>query len=484
VKVLEKVDTLLGRLNNLKMPEKPNKLNEDRKLFMKPKVLLKPLHQSLTEVGIFYNVNQIDFEDKISEKHGDYVPEKNITRDAFNSLKIGNSEENKDFSSKILSLKDLLRDKNLKITGLEKNLANMEKKNVEKKLSIQKRDRRIKELEENMKIKEEAFKRSRESKGIHSRESLEVKLLGLELDLSKKSDTISKLEEENKSLRKFKTLSRSLEKELARFKKDLNPQIHIKDNITGVDEKDTSKKSTNLFEDEIEIEEFSVAAVQESTDATDETIESISSFLAELASDTNDECVNLEENVAPSPSKSSTSEKSTFQRKDHSLTKRNTATNSVDSSSVRLSLDRVPVSSTPAVSVTTDRPQKKLKTINENLNDIDFCIAANDDDKDDTITTLSDDDEIKQTRDGEDILLETMFDDHPSFSVNEVITIQDESVKSFLRFKPFSSLCAKSDNIVVQVVETKKRARQAEKLREIPSKRQKLDEFLKRAKEL
>ena len=246
-------------------------------------------------------------------------------------------------------------------------------------------------------FEEDACKKCGESKDNLRilQETLEAKLLDLELEVSKKNAIINKLKEENKSLQKFKSWSSSLEKELARLNRGID-----------VDEKESCMEATDLFKDEIKIEESSVCSVRESVDAPDETIELTSSFLRELASNTTDESLDLEENVAQSHTEISKSYKVTsFERKSQ-----------------------------------------------DSLNYIDKSIAANDD----VIKTLSDDnDENSLTSDSEDDLLETIYVEHPS----------EESVKSFISLKSFSSLCAKYDNI----------SRRDQEKR--PSKRQKLSEF-------
>eukprot|EP00092_Neocalanus_flemingeri_P023265 GFUD01025226.1.p1 GENE.GFUD01025226.1~~GFUD01025226.1.p1 ORF type:complete len:513 (+),score=147.08 GFUD01025226.1:108-1646(+) len=492
VNVLEKADSLLAKFQNIEMS---SKLRQDRKLFIKPKVFINPLPKRWAEVGTFYDVGDSDFVDDILNKNASKkvvdIPEKGTSEDASHGLEKTVTEDKKDLSSEFLSLKDLLSDsekrlsdRKMRITSLKINLANMEKKNAEKKLSIQKRDRRIKELEETMKIKEDGYKRFKELKGIRSKdnlrnmqESLEEKLLGLELELSKKNNKIRRLEEENKSLSKFKSWSRSLEKELADLKKNLNRPTHSKENTAIVTEKVSSKKTTNIFQDEIEIElDDTPDAVKEHSNANDETIESISSFLAELA-DTTDESLDLEKNI--SSSQITTEETSNpYNRKDRSLAKGKSTLKSVDNTSAWLALARPTTTVATSSAASAETSQKQQKTIQDYLVNQKKSRTA-DDDKDDTITTISDD-EINVNIDGEVILLESMFEDHPSFSKDNVITIEEEPVESFLNLKSFASLCAKSDNIV----EPQKRTRQVEKFGEIPSKRHKIDEYMRRAMEL
>ena len=66
-----------------------------------------------------------------------------------------------------------------------------------------------------------------------------------------------------------------------------------------------------------------------------------------------------------------------------------------------------------------------------------------------TITTISNDEEIHLVNEGEDdnILIPTL-DHYPAFPLKGVPTIQEEIVDPFLRLQPFAYLCAKSSNIV------------------------------------
>lgn len=300
-------------------------------------------------------------------------------------------------------------------------------------------------------------------------------MLGLELELSKKNASIARLEEENRSLRKFKSMSRGFEKELVSLKNKLNSPYHSQEKSSSDAEK-SEQISRNNFEEEAEVN--SGENIQ--TDSADETIESISSFLADIAN-TSAKSLDLETSISSQKiSPEEPSNKSVT--KAHPPPKGKAASIHVDNSVGRIKVTKTfwprDASSRPP---STDASQSKQKTIEDYFVDKDNAVTPHEDSLNDSITTLSSDDEINLTRDGdEDILLESMLEDHPTFSKDDVITIQEETVKSFLTLKPFASLCATSDNIV----EPKKRLRQVEDFGEIPSKRTKLNEYLKRAMEL
>jgi len=520
VNVLEQSDTLFKKFKNFDemLIKTPSPTTDDHiKLLIKPtKVLIRSLDIKFSSVGSFYDINNmhIDHAEEIVKeqqesksivdgvpaatesivtiintvvkdsssaveiaavKPSEVVKEQEIinTLDNVTKSKVAESVSRDSDTAKIISssdivaLKDLLsdsekrlRDRKMKITSLKISLASMEKKNAEKKLSVQKRDRKIKELEETMKIKDDAYKRFKEMHRSHKKEnlrncqdSLEMKLLELEVELSKKNVSISKLEEEIRSLRKFKSWSRNLEKELAALKKKLHSPLDDKEERSA---EEVPKASSNIFGDEIEIEELPDTGNM-ATDSTDETIESISSFLAELGDTTNE---SIDPEVTSPKSKTKAASKSA----------------SVSHDPRKSSDDKV-VLKQKAVSVDATRSNQMPASEND-------VVLINEESFNDTITTLSSDDEINLTRDGEENnLLESMLEDHPTFSKEEVITIQEEALKSFLTLKPFASLCAKSDNIVVN----KKRIRQGKEGRDfvkIPSKRTKLDEFLVRALDL
>jgi len=498
VNVLEKADILLEKFKSTEgMPDKhakPGNLASDRKLIIKPTVVLKPLEKQFTKVGSFYHINDLQESSKVTKenvsKESDSNPKPTVAEDV-SSKDLKSLAEKKDISSSdILALKDLLsdserklRDRKMKITSLKISLASMEKKNAEKKLSVQKRDRKIKELEEAMKIKDDAYKRFKEMHRSHSKEnlrncqdSLEVKMLDLELELSKKNASIVRLEEENRSLRKFKSMSRGFEKELASLKSKLTSPHHSQDKSSSDAEK-SGKLITRDFEDESEV----TIAENIQTESADETIESISSFLADIA-DTSAKSVDLEKSISTqkiSPKKVSNK---TVSKAHPPLSKAKAASKPNDNSAGRIKVTKTfwpkDASARPP---SAGASQSKQKTIEDYFLDREDAVTPHEDSQNDSITTLSSDDEINLTRDGEeDTLLESMLEDHPTFSKEDVITIQEETVTSFLTLKPFASLCAQSDNIV----EPKKRSRQVEEFCEIPSKRTKLNEYLRRAMEL
>jgi len=314
------------------------------------------------------------------------------------------------------ALKDLLsdsenklRDRKMKITSLKISLASMEKKNAEKKLSIQKRDRKIKELEENIRnFRDKQKSRTKES---NSQESLELKVVELAIEVDKKNTVISKLEAENKSLRKFKSMTRSLEKELAGLKESaLVESNHL-------DER-SHKTSSNIYEDDLEIEH------------PEESIESISSFLTQ-SNNGFKALPDSKDSIAESDGKSSM----------------------------------------PEGLISHDKSKNKPSDDDSSSDDV-IIVTINKDDPNDTITTLSSDDEIDLTREGDsDILLETMLDDHPTYCKDPVT--ESVPVKKFLTVKPFASLCAKSTNLVEQ----KKRKIQSQNIVNRQSKQAKLDMF-------
>lgn len=500
VNVLEQSDTLFKKFKNFDemLIKTASPATDDHiKFLIKPtKVLIRSLDKQFSCVGSFYDINNMHIDHaeeivkeqqesksivdgvpatesivtivttveedsssavdiaavKLSEvvKEQEFNTLDNVTKSKVAESVSRDSDSESISSSDIVALKDLLsdsekrlRDRKMKITSLKISLASMEKKNAEKKLSVQKRDRKIKELEETMKIKDDAYKRFKEMHRSHKKENLrncqdflEMKLLELEVELSKKNVSFSKLEEENRSLRKFKSWSRSLEKELAALKKKLHSPLDDKEERSA---EEVSKASSNIFGDEIEIEELPDTGNM-ATDSTDE-IEFISSFLAELGDTTNE---SIDPEVTSPKSKTKAASKSASVSHD--------PRKSVDTSS-----DDKVVLKQKAVSVDATRSNQMPASEND-------VVLINEESFNDTITTLSSDDEINLTRDGEENnLLESMLEDHPTFSKEEVITIQEEALKSFLTLKPFASLCAKSDNIAVN----KKRIRQGKEGRYI-----------------
>lgn len=302
-------------------------------------------------------------------------------------------------------------------------------------------------------------------------------MLGLELELSKKNASIARLEDENRGLRKFKSMSRGFEKELVSLKSKLNSPYRSQEKSPS-DAEQSGKKIRNNFEEEAEVN----IAENIQTDSADETIESISSFLADIA-DTSAKSVDLETSISTQKiSPEEGSNKSVAKAYPLPPPKGKAVSKPVDNSvgCIKVTKTFWPRDAS-ARTPSTDASQSKQKTIEDYFVDNDDAVTPHEDSQNDSITTLSSDDEINLTRDGEeDNLLESMLEDHPTFSKDDMITIQEETVKSFLTLKPFASLCAKSDNIV----EPKKRLRQVENFSEIPSKRTKLNEYLRRAMEL
>ena len=227
-----------------------NTLSDDEEVVMKPvRVDIRPLGKEFTEVGVFYgsdlfpelseriyentihqtsnepeqplldvsgfrkddaeNINDCDIDETESEIVIDIddssesetveesqviqrISEKGLTSCTGTLEKEGNAAMKvKNFDT--VELKGLLSEseeklenRKMKITSLKISLANMERKNAEKKLSIQKRDRKIRDLEEIIKIKDD--------------------------ELSSKNALILKLQKENNLLSKFKASLKPIEK--------------------------------------------------------------------------------------------------------------------------------------------------------------------------------------------------------------------------------------------------------------------------------
>jgi len=89
--------------------------------------------------------------------------------------------------------------------------------------------------------------------------------------------------------------------------------------------------------------------------------------------------------------------------------------------------------------------------------DNDDIIEVNEKAPNNTITTISSDEEIHLVNEGEDDILIPTLDDYPAFPLKGVPTIQEEIVDPFLRLQPFASLCAKSSNIVERESKNRKK---------------------------
>jgi len=268
-----------------------------------------------------------------------------------------------------------LKDRKMKTTSLKLRLANIEMKNAEKKLSVQKRDRKIKDLEEIIKIKE--------------------------VELVKKDAIISSLRKENEQLRKsrasyIEAFNSSLNNSNGHEQSSLEP---MKDN-----------EDDNLTEENM------------SNDSTSETVESISAFLTKLA-----------DKVGP------------ISPKQHSKNKKR------------------------AREEGTGIVQQAINDASRNQEYGDIALNYDDvieisDDPDDTVATLCSDDEVHLINEGEEsTLLNKMLDEHPTLLQNEVLNVQDSNVKSFLKLKPFASLCSEIPNLMESSLVSKKSKRYLQK---------------------
>merc|ERR1712179_823921 len=74
-----------------------------------------------------------------------------------------------------------------------------------------------------------------------------------------------------------------------------------------------------------------------------------------------------------------------------------------------------------------------------------------------TITTISSDEEIHLVNEGEDDILIPTLEHYPAFPLKGVPTIQEEIVDPFLRLQPFASPCAKSSNIMERESKNRKK---------------------------
>jgi len=287
-----------------------------------------------------------------------------------------------------------LKDRKMKTTSLKLRLANIERKNAEKKLSVQKRDRKIKDLEEMIKIKDG--------------------------ELVKKDTIISNLRKENERLRK----SRSGQH------KSSNSRSNIS-NCIG----QNSREPLKINDDDKVIEE------NLSSDSTIETVESISAFLTKLA-----------DTEGPTSPK-----------------QRNNKKRARDEGT--------------AEQTTIDAPKNKEKgDIVINYDDV----IEISEDPDDSIATLCSDDEVQLINDGEEgTLLNKMLEDHPTFLPNKVLNVQDRNMNSFLKLKPFASLCSEIPNLMEGSLVTEKRNRcsqsktKPEGFYGLPTKEVNLDLFLR-----
>merc|ERR1712179_230516 len=101
-------------------------------------------------------------------------------------------------------------------------------------------------------------------------------------------------------------------------------------------------------------------------------------------------------------------------------------------------------------------------SMNNESNDIveidnDDIIEVNEKAPNNTITTISSDEEIHLVNEGEDDILIPTLEHYPAFPLKGVPTIQEEIVDPFLRLQPFASLCAKSSNIMERESKNRKK---------------------------
>jgi len=419
VNVLEKSQELLANnVNKYKVCPKPTNSpvnifsdDHDNEFVIKPvRVDIKALDKKVTEVGVFYgscllvptqatevmgpcyevDIVNIDTEETESEViiNIDDSCDSEAVSESLEIQKLDEGSINKSNGSSdleentalvdcgVVELRKLLKEseeklknRKMKITNLKISLANLERKNAEKKLSIQKRDMKIRELEGMVKIQDH-------------------KLLVRNI-------FISRLQNENDLLSKFKASLKPVGK-VPGVMKGISTFSEAKNTTATEEVEDVEDVSRNICED--------VEMGKNISDDICGEIESISEFLHMVA-----QVKNVPGDVGNS----------------HQVMS--------DASKNNESNDIVEIGNDDIIEVNGRAPNN-------------------------TITTISSDEEIHLVNEGEDdnILIPTL-DHYPALPLKGVPTIQEEIVDPFLRLQPFASLCAKSSNIVVRESKNRKK---------------------------